>query len=698
MNAVSKALSNGTQYTTIAPASSTRTSVYTLRRFSWRAILGIVGPLALLGLYTYICLHYLRNPPKNNIVGVVYVNAQIMFYIWFVVSIFALDWARTALANFQATALMVPAAAPANAMVLLWHADDNWANPLWWLRALRNSFLTCIIPSRTSALTSLRPYQSLPGRLWVLLSATTFLIFVALPLSGLTMEVTTASIPTRTQALINGPQNSTFNMKGMVDLPAIIYGVWRAGGKVTPADASYFYAATSETNVSSTYFEDRITNHPEKPLITFLSPAVDDIVYGSVEGLENGVICSQVDEEDLQIIQMLDWGRYNVTSSSPEDILHFEETAVFYDKSVYSMMLATNGLWSSDSEYSGAAATNDVNMNDTSPSVHNGFLEMYLWQGTHPSFVSNDTTIQSLLLNTSQSLQKSSQVFLVERPEDSATVNVTFQVVGFGIQCRVKSVWGRADLNPSTRTYGGFNMTYVLGTGSDQDTWTPEVLAIQALGQYDITAYQFHPRSGVDSTWKAFHEAIGEQAYESCELRDDTVCQHPFGFAANEAYGYRALSPQNVTFALYRLIGQSIIGAMSSGSQGQWKGDLYLLETTRWLKPGPVPWEPVLGMLGAWTLVVVTFSTWTLFRKRWAPVLGSFEFFRFGAQYEDDINLLTGHRFETCPDLVKIPGMVGTLPGSNAGGSDGFIGLSENVADQRGTFVYDRNVAAKHRP
>ena len=109
-----------------------------------------------------------------------------------------------------------------------------------------------------------------------------------------------------------------------------------------------------------------------------------------------------------------------------------------------------------------------------------------------------------------------------------------------------------------------------------------------------------------------------------------------------------------------------------------------------------MPWEPVFALLALWTAVTVGVSIWTLFNRRWAPTLNGFELFRFGAQYTDDINAFDAGRFEACARLRAIPGMVGVLPGQADGGEAGFIGLSENVADQNGRYVYDRTAAAKY--
>jgi hypothetical protein len=111
---------------------------YRLRRYKRRTLLNIIGPPLMLGYFAFICLEYLNRPPVNNVAQANRVDARWVFYIWFLISIFALDWARVALANFESAAVMRSNLAPSTAMELMWHGDGNWANLLWWLRAIRN--------------------------------------------------------------------------------------------------------------------------------------------------------------------------------------------------------------------------------------------------------------------------------------------------------------------------------------------------------------------------------------------------------------------------------------------------------------------------------------------------------------------------------------------------------------------------------
>ena len=206
-------------------------ATYSLRRHKIRTFLNTVGPLLLFGYFAFICLFYLNRPPINGVVETKTIDARWVFYSWILISIFALDWAKTALANVEAAAVMNPKFAPSTAMEFMWHGDSNWANPIWLLKALWSIFAKLFIDCNWGRGQRKRPS---PGGLWISLSFIWILVFAVIPLSGLTMEVTVLSIISHAPAPIAGPNPGTLNFKGGIGLPDLIRGSWRSGGLVTP--------------------------------------------------------------------------------------------------------------------------------------------------------------------------------------------------------------------------------------------------------------------------------------------------------------------------------------------------------------------------------------------------------------------------------------------------------------------------------
>lgn len=665
-------------------------SVYRMRRYKWRTFLNILGPSLVLGFYSFICFHFLANPPVNNIVPSTPASSRWAFYTWIVSSVFILDWARSALANLEATALMNPKVAPQSAMELMWHADTNWNNILWWLRAGRNNlyWLLCISRKKSHRI-------SRPGGLWWALSSVTFLIFVALPLSGLTMELTEAYMYNTKKVLFVGPTSDTFNFLEFMDLPNQIRASWRSGRPTTPSDSSILYAINGSSDVSTTYYHDRVLNlqseNADSMIQIFAGPAVHETVVGSAWGLSANIICRPIPKDQLKLINVHDFNEYSLKEKyeDTEKIGWLNETGLGYQGTLYSLVVAADGSWYGDPPYCNISNHDFQTLdNDTRPlaDVTTGVLEAYLWQGIHRHSYSTyeDRPMDQLLHHPSEIVSVGQTKLSANYTQ--AGENVIIPVAGFGVHCEVTSAVGTADVNPAHRTFSSFQRGSSVSLGNDQMAYPVQVQALRAIADYDADSYSLNPRdpSGPDSTWVAAHFSIG-----ILPEYDNTIVDAPPG-GFDYSMVFPALTPANLTTAMYKLLGESVIALMGPGTHNSTYGDLYGLTRVTYLKPGIIPWRIVWVMLALWTSVLVSASLWMAFNRRWASSLSAFEFFKFGAQYPVDVSGFSSTRFEECGRLRNIPGMVGTLPGEGSGGREGFIGLSNEVAMKNGRFVFDR--------
>ena len=264
--------------------------------------------MLLVSLYTFIGLYYLKEAPVNSIVQLSGLDARGLYYAWFVISIFTLEWARSALSNVQAAALMYPSLAPRSAMHLLWHGDDNWANFLRWLRGIRN-VLSNFLPWR-HCYGKPQYLETRPGSLWCFLSSNSLLVFIAVPLSGLNVELTTVLAPSLCRTEILGTTPESFPFKGVINIPQIIRGRRKAGGQTRPTDMSYFYATEGTLNALITYYQTEIQSPEKKYVQTFLPPAVNEVVKGTVWGMLSNVSCYVVMLDQLLIVDASNpWAR-----------------------------------------------------------------------------------------------------------------------------------------------------------------------------------------------------------------------------------------------------------------------------------------------------------------------------------------------------------------------------------------------------
>jgi hypothetical protein len=687
---------------------------YQLKRYHWRALLSISGPFLVLSFYAWVCFSQLNRSAENDIIAREVHNANYIFYAWFVLGVFILDWAKTAVANFEAAALMHPLLAPASTMQLFWHSDFNWANVIWWLRGIRQVFIRG--PRSRSS----------PGGLWWLLVFNTVLLWIAIPLSGLTMEVTNGFAPGSRTATIFGPSPLFFNYKGLTDMPKQIRGNWRSGRPTTPGDASIFYAPKGTFNVSNTYYNDMIksSNRTERIQI-FAGPAVTEPVSGDAWGLEANITCRPVRKDDLRLISVSGFGDYSIYTAFVNNStgsfapatgdnawipdreiikpLWINETGLYNLETVSSFIVATEGTHIEGSPYDTTSGFDNETIDaltrpETEATI--ALFEMYLWQAVDVQSNTTDPTMEGLLHNNSDLLTVDTFWYNYDDFNNVFAVSA----VGFGVQCECQSAVGNATVDPATRTYSSFNRGIAATSIGAGEVYGIQVQAIESIGEWSweflnpsndngtLTidySYSLTPRdaNSTDSTLLAANLAIGNLPYDTYSPNETFT-----SFLNTGNSIFPALTPDNLTLAIHRLLGEAVIETMSSGGQQPWNGQLYALDSAIYLRPGVIPWQFVLSLLTLWTVSIVSVSIWTLFTKRWSATLDGFEFFKFGGQYHDVIQDLDGNEFRECKVLAQkdMPGMVGMLYGNQARSDHFVIGPSVVAAQCNAGYGYDR--------
>lgn len=722
---------------------------YSLRYYRWRSFITFVGPLGVFGMYLFICVNYLRRAPSNDMVEQRSVNASWLFYAWFLVSVFILGWGKAGIANFEACALMNPHLAPSTASQLMWHTDAKWANPLWWLRALRTVVLNLMFGTQTRL--------SKVGQLWVLLSSISWLLFAAIPLSGLSLEIQQVQSPSFERAKIYGPNETTFGSRAQngatfqIDWVHQIRAEWQSGRKTSPDQEALLYAPLSYKDASSTYYDDEAAANATH-IETFMGPAVKEPVFGSAWGMWANISCQPVQAHELRLIKVHDYTNYSINVCSTLSIdscdlewVNFEQAEKLAKGARTSAAMLTpvwlneNGTFSQSTDYSLTAAAEgfnsqwlatydlknlgspffDENHHDYYTADHFGGrsalkstiakMEIYLWSSTSHSFINETTelvpncsTLPDPVPSTSigpglgeKDLQTVTEA-VVENAhcscrslallgdninEERACTHSRNHMSGFGVQCDIASAVGTAYLSPATRQFRDFTSKVA------HKNWLPWIYPIQIQALQSIAAPGLSGNMIVDkiitpreatqdqSTLRAIHEAIGSTPLNS----------------TSRTLQYPALEPHHLQQAMYKLLGESLIALMDEGGIEPWTGNLYVMQPTRWLVPGIVPWQLVLFLLGLWALATSSAALWMMCiaGPRWAPSLSGFELFKFGAAYPGPVNEMESVDLQDClAPLGKIPGMVGLLTTKDQAfptaqhnttqiNEEHFIGLSE---------------------
>jgi hypothetical protein len=725
---------------------------YYMKRYLWRSFLTITGPLVVLAFYALICFHFLAHPLVNNVFPSQTISPTWIYYCWFLISIFILEWGRTCLANIEASALMLRYLAPPTARELMWHADTYWANPLGWLRVLRSLFLRVV---RRNQFPSQHP-TPMPSTLWMLLSLIHMLLFVAIPLSGLSIEVVNASAYSKTAARIYGPDADSFNSRSWVDFPQRIHNNWVSGRQTSPSHGALLYAPYGSSNVSENYFDDQAVEAARSAdgtmVRVFAGPVVRELVWGEAWGLSTNVSCMPTPLHQLQMIKSNGYNS-SVNICSTQKGCRFQwlsldeanrrndarmqgldepilDIPVWLNESRYihpqrglpahSLLAAADG-WTVISTPRTMEATispyNGVSNHDNwtfdhivkrapSEDVTNSMFEMLLWQAgeTGLGTFRDDEIFKNYKDHPSSLItvhNGSTKLFKHQTANDSDVDSGVY--VGFGVHCDIKSAVGTADLDPDTRTFSSFkrgyaapsNVTFLFpfNLGSVQVQAMASMSGNQYWGNVD-GALAPREEADMDATLAGVHKSIGSSMRRRAD--DD------FGAFLY----YPTLTTEDLTLAMYKLVGESVIALMGEGGLNpSTSTTLHTVTPAKNLRPGAVPWQLVLILLAVWAistslsaLVAVLFAG-----PRWAPTLSGFELFKFGAQYQDEVHQFETVDFQRCTrSLTAIPGMVGVLLGTGKAGAGevGFIGLSEKVADKWNNVRYtlDRERAAKGKP
>lgn len=715
----------------------TSNATYRLDHYHWRSFLTFAGPLLVLVLYAFICFAFLARPPVNDVVENAYRGARWLYFVWFVIVIFTLDWSRTGLANIEAAALMHPKLAPKTAVSLLWHTDMKWANVLWWLRAIKLGIKRGF---RRRELVD-KQRVSTPDYMWVFLCLTTVIVYCALPLSGLTMEIATTFTYSDWQTDIYGPNYNTFNFRSSLPLQQQVRTYWQSGRVTSPLHETILYAPEGSDNVNTTYYDDLI--HQGADYVDFFAgPAVRERVSGKAWGIAANISCHAVSKEQFRLLQISDTGfvvkecimefggdgncsfgtfrdafQNQVANSTSKLTFPFwvSGSGTSGAGTKYAYIVAADG-WPGTSNVTfmfGGLSTNSSHDNMTIDHIENkrpakdvttGLFEIYVWE-----YVGwEDGVMPNLLKNN------------VSGPVDSIFSmdnNITF--AGVAIQCQSTTASGHGQLNAIRRTYSSFQRFWSLSNvarnimflgvsnwfkvGTIVDMPASQVLAATALVNGNQPLGDNHmalsdPTTSNDQIWAAFHSAIGLAPKEPVFGAQGWGQQGP-GWA-----WYRSLTPEDLRLAMYKLLGESVIVLMDEGSTDVWEGNLTSLRPTAYLTNGVLSWISVLVLLSIWALTLCLGALWTAFfaGPRWAPTLDGFEMLKFGAQYTEQINQFQTVKSQGCTQaLQNIPGMVGMLPGTGGASSSrsqlGFIGLSENFATKGATYTMYRWKAAPGR-
>ncbi|KAK2732327.1 hypothetical protein FQN55_004269 [Onygenales sp. PD_40] len=313
---------------------------YTLRRFWFRTFVGLIVPPVVTGYYIVLATYYLlpqddaTNPLKIGPPGATYI-----FVAWFVVGIFGLDAARYGLVGAEAGMLMYHRRlAPRNAMQLMMHADRTWTGPGGWFKVIQKvRFL------RRGSSSDQQLQDRFPSGIWFVLLALSALPMIALPLSGLCLEVgdgyvSQTSSPSRVEVL--GQNQSVFDARDSRPLIDEARARWATSAPVRIPGLGVMYTKPDLVRSNYDYLNNYPNNFPADDGIPelFLTSQASVPVSGVTWGLVIKYNCTSVDElEHFTILnQFYESGSHTLAEPPEEDMRQpFRQNHFFNGNTIY---------------------------------------------------------------------------------------------------------------------------------------------------------------------------------------------------------------------------------------------------------------------------------------------------------------------------------------------------------------------------
>lgn len=661
------------------------------QRYIGRSLLNTLGPVAVTGFYFFIVLEFLSRPSVNNIGPSRILRGKGVFYAFFVLSVFVLEWAKSGLAGFEAWALTQPRLAPVNANQLMWHTDRAWGSMSGWWKAL----LVTIDFLRRGKRNG-EKWQG-PSGLWFYLASCSLIFFVAVPLAGVSMEPDISFRLSDRQIEIMGPNQSTFDIQQSVSVAQKADGRWRQGVPTTPQGETILYAPEGTRNASGAFFEDEAQNiysHPQRdsqsrPSITFFSgPAVGERVHGDAWGLLVNVSCVPVNPYTrlrlLNVTSVNEWTAATSPGSATGNKTLFD--ASFWEKVQQAPVGSSYTLYTDSSSWheTPGFGVNYTYVMTSDRDITNA-LSDYSNQSTDPNVSQPTIPIQGSVEVVLWQSINTAQGFSADQDEewlqmrDNDVVVASGDYLGYGIQCDVYSTVGTASLSAITNTFSDFRPQQA-DYGNTFLTWDTQ----ENLGVYAIQTLVYAAFTSAGINWQQHdapsHLCTTDTIFSTCNgwfganIATNGIPLHIARRGSKttqngtESSGfmlqYPAISPERMALAMHKLFGEVAIALMATGP-GNWTDPaLKGLDPITDIVPGVMPYQLVMALLALWTLLTalpqLLFPS-SFFGRRWASVLDGFAMFRFGVEWRGAVHELRGRDLasQDASSLCQVPGMVG---------------------------------------
>lgn len=599
--------------------------------------------------------------------------------------------------------LMEPMWNVGDATRLMLHAGNTWSGPGGWLKTMK----WAILPRKGQP-------RRLPPCLWFLLALPSMLVFIAWPLSGLTMETTPGYCrpEVATPASVTGFSHDTFNERGSGEAFESAGNAWRSSRDARIPGAGIIYTPEGFDRSNTAFLKQIPAVLPRDDGVPpiFLVPQAETPVDGTHWGLLLQYNCSVIDEaKDFQIINKFTrplpryprYGRLlDQTIEFSEDrktrVTTLNKTDQWWAYNLDVVAEFGYELWSSEQipqqlqqilDHSSYDCYFKINESITEdyPGMNQDYaFEVALWQGLEDRY---QIYIENFSLPYNLSVGHNITDYYGDYNANDYhrlhPLRSSLPMTAIGVQCRASSSVGRADINGGQATFSNFQRTDTrLSVTKDRCAWRLAaqspffVMRNNVLGWDDWVGALFRS-SGAASTF-----------YGSHVLQRENGSRYTATFLTQPAYLQaeqlrRSLLHAYASYAVQLVYNGGDVYTLSDGSTLSFtnpNGTAFQRATV--IKPGVVSAIVPLGLFCVWALVSSTLGLMYGFRRRWTETLDGHTMFRMGAELSEHARreLLetsnTGKK-EDDKALNNIPGLVGDSK------PDMFVGRIGLVASEK---------------
>lgn len=615
---------------------------YPLRRFLTRAILLVTVPPLLTAYFLAIAYCLIVENAESNKFG--HRNALWVYYSWFVVGVFGLAISKNGLAGVEAAMLQERRWHVDDAMTLLLHSGQSWSGFGGWVHSFQMS---------------IRQRRNTTPPLWLLLSFLSLMVTVALPISGLSMELFDGFVETSDRAQVIGQSADSYTTRDWVLLSSGGYPRWQSGGSLALPGAGVAYTQPYLDRNQYDYLKDLPNSFPlqgDSPALFLAPQAKYPVSGGNTWGLRMGYNCSVVKSaSEFTVLS-------NKKSFSPDPLEKSDSKTVLSSSDNPNISIAVLGPQDGNlASYVEVGVQGESSYELANP---RSVLEFAIWQtrladhlGKYPFNFTIGPTISGAgspyIIAENGTYQVNTTFLSLDSKSSSDALykhaNLSYingipatsldTPAPIGIRCELDGLTGTAKLNPDHSSYHDFIPT------------SPRTIHNLYVRHFGSAAFEYLTQQ--NDTYSNY--------FQSSNSPPKTVVDR-FG------YGYSGyLQPDKLLESIKRALAVEAMQLMYDGIQviqnTHPHANLTASRPGKILGPGVVPPIVPVVFFCIWMAGCLLLGLRYGFVRRWAETLDGYSFLRFGADHAEDIRFRSGHghhtEFYKRDELRDVPGLVG---------------------------------------